>query len=42
MVDSGLGGPPGKTEIGAGTAAKSLKIMTRGKPTYERARTEYF
>lgn len=41
MINKGLGGVGG-IEIGAGTAAKSLKIMTRGKPTYERARTEYF
>jgi hypothetical protein len=33
-VNRGLGGAGG-VEIGAGTAAKSLKIMTRGRPTYE-------
>ena len=33
-VNKGLGGVGG-VEIGAGTAAKSLKIMQRGKPTYE-------
>lgn len=33
-VNKGLGGA-GNVEIGAGTAAKSLKIMTRGRPTYE-------
>lgn len=35
-VNKGLGGAAGsQVEIGAGTGAKSLKIMTRGKPTYE-------
>lgn len=34
LVNKGLGGE-GNIEIGAGTAAKSLKIMTRGRPTYE-------
>ena len=33
-VNKGLGGAAG-VEIGAGTAAKSLKIGTRGRPTYE-------
>ncbi len=33
-VNEGLGGQGG-TEIGAGAAAKSLKIMGRGRPTYE-------
>jgi hypothetical protein len=33
----GLGIPPG-----AGAAALSLKIMTRGRPTYEPQRTESF
>lgn len=33
-VNKGLGGAGG-VEIGAGTAAKSLKIMRRGRPTYE-------
>lgn len=33
-VNKGLGGVGG-VEIGAGTAAKSLKIITRGRPTYE-------
>ena len=33
-VNKGLGGVAG-VEIGAGTAAQSLKIMTRGRPTYE-------
>lgn len=36
-VNKGLGGA-GQVEIGAGTAAKSLKIMRRGKPTYEPVR----
>jgi hypothetical protein len=34
LVNKGLGGA-GSVEIGAGTAAKSLKIMSRGRPTYE-------
>lgn len=34
MVNRGLGGAAG-VEVGAGTAAKSLKIMQRAKPTYE-------
>lgn len=33
-VNKGIGGV-GNVDIGAGTAAKSLKIMSRGKPTYE-------
>lgn len=33
-VIKGLGGMGG-IEIGGGVAAKSLKIMTRGRPTYE-------
>ena len=33
-VNKGLGGA-GNVQIGAGTAAQSLKIMSRGKPTYE-------
>jgi hypothetical protein len=33
-INTGLGGS-GNVEIGAGTAAKSLKIITRGKPTGE-------
>lgn len=37
FVNKGLGGAAG-VEIGAGTAAKSLKIMQRGRPTYEALR----
>lgn len=33
-VNKGLGGA-GSIPIGAGTAAMSLKIITRGRPTYE-------
>ena len=40
-VNRGLGGAAG-VEVGAGTAAKSLKVMTRGKPTYEVQRADYF
>jgi hypothetical protein len=41
LVNRGLGGAGG-VPIGAGTAAMSLKIMQRGKPTYEILRTESF
>ncbi len=42
-VNKGLGGAPGTpVDIGAGTAAKSLKIMQRGKPTYEPLRFNNF
>jgi hypothetical protein len=41
LVNKGLGGAVG-VEIGAGTAAKSLKIMGRGKPTYEIQRIQNF
>lgn len=34
FVNRGLGGA-GPVEIGAGAAAKSLKVMSRGRPTYE-------
>ncbi len=38
-INNGLGGAPGTpVEIGAGTSAKSLKIITRGRPTYETQR----
>lgn len=37
MVNKGLGGAGG-IPVGAGTAAQSLKIMTRGRPTYETLR----
>ena len=40
-VNRGLGGA-GQVAIGAGTAAMSLKIMTRGRPTYEPARIMNF
>lgn len=40
-VNKGLGGA-GNVEIGAGTAAKSLKIMNRGRPTYEVQRIQNF
>lgn len=41
LVNNGLGGA-GNVPIGAGTAAQSLKIMLRGRPTYEVLRTESF
>jgi hypothetical protein len=37
LIQSGLGSPPG-----SGTAAISLKIMLRGRPTGEPQRTESF
>lgn len=40
-VNAGLGGAAG-VEIGAGIAAKSLKIGTRGRPTYEPLRIVNF
>lgn len=40
-INKGLGGS-GPVPIGAGTAAMSLKIMTRGKPTYETQRIMNF
>lgn len=41
IVNKGLGGAGG-VEIGAGTAAKSLKIGGRGRPTYEIQRIQNF
>ena len=41
LANLGLGGVGG-VPIGAGTAAKSLKIMTRGKPTGEALRIESY
>lgn len=40
-INGGLGGA-GNVEIGAGTAAKSLRIMLRGRPTYEVQRIQNF
>jgi hypothetical protein len=40
-INKGLGGSGG-VEVGAGTAAKSLKIITRGRPTYEPLRIMNF
>lgn len=37
LKQQGLGIPPG-----TGAAAMDLKQITRGRPTYERLRTEYF
>ncbi|MBV8474517.1 MAG: hypothetical protein JO107_10260 [Hyphomicrobiales bacterium] len=41
LVNRGLGGF-GNVPIGAGTAAQSLKIMLRGRPTGEPLRTDSF
>lgn len=40
LVNAGLGGSAG-TMPGSGTAAKSLKLMLRGRPTGEVLRVEY-
>jgi hypothetical protein len=37
LISAGLGSPPG-----SGTAAISLKIMNRGRPTYEAQRTDSY
>ncbi len=41
LTNKGLGGA-GNVPIGAGTAAQSLKIMLRGRPTYEVLQTDFF
>lgn len=41
LVTKGLGGVAG-TDVGAGAAAKSLKIICRGRPTYETFRMQCF
>lgn len=41
LINLGLGGA-GPVPIGAGQAARALKIMNRGRPTYEPLRTESF
>jgi hypothetical protein len=41
IVNAGLGGAGG-TDVGSGTAAKSLKIMLRGRPSGEPLRVECF
>jgi hypothetical protein len=41
LINTGLGGAAG-TMPGSGTAAKSLKLMLRGRPTGEVLRVEYF
>jgi hypothetical protein len=41
LVTRGLGGAGGVPVL-AGTAAQSLKLMLRGRPTYEPLRTESF
>lgn len=41
LVNRGLGGA-GQVPVGAGAAVQTLKIMMRGKPTYEILRTESF
>lgn len=40
---AGLGLPPPDGQgPGSGAAARALKMITRGRPTYERLRVEYF
>jgi hypothetical protein len=41
LVNNGLGGKAG-VKVGEGSAAMSLKIMTRGRPTGEPQRAQYF
>lgn len=41
-IAKGLGGPPSQTVVGGGGAAKSLKQMNRGRPTYEVTDNEFF
>jgi hypothetical protein len=41
LTNRGLGGVQG-VDVGFGAAAKSLRAMNRGRPTYETARQEYF
>lgn len=41
MINRGLGGS-GAVSVGAGAAAQSLKIQTRGRPTGEPLRTDSF
>lgn len=41
LIARGLGGV-GDVPVGAGAAAQSLKIMTRGRPTYEPLKTVSF
>jgi hypothetical protein len=41
LVKKGLGGVDG-VDVGAGAAAKSLKIISRGRPTYETLRMQCF
>lgn len=41
LLNRGLGGAAG-TEVGSGAAAKSLKQISRARPTHEILRVEYF
>jgi hypothetical protein len=41
LINSGLGGVNG-VDVGSGAAAKSLRAIMRGRPTYERLQVEYF
>lgn len=40
LMQKGLGGVQG-IDVGSGAAAKSLRQITRGRPTYETLRTNY-
>jgi hypothetical protein len=40
LINKGLGGVQG-IDVGQGAAAKSLRHINRGRPTYEVLRTEY-
>jgi hypothetical protein len=41
LINKGLGGVSG-VDVGFGAAAKSLRAMTRGRPTYEVMSNEFF
>jgi hypothetical protein len=41
LINKGLGGVNG-VDVGNGAAAKSLRAINRGRPTFERLRVEYF
>ena len=41
LINAGLGGVQG-VDVGSGAAAKSLRQINRGRPTYERLQVEYY
>ena len=42
LTAKGLGGPPSQVEYGAGSGAKALRQINRGRPTYETAKVLTF